>query len=845
MINSLIRDVVRSVGHSIGSIGIGNPLPFREDLNFYSKSRSGLTLIDDYGNNATLLPGVAQFNTSGTVNLVLTTPITLTTGEIILHGNQAYLSAGGGLYQGGGGTNWLNVRNSTTIYYQIQSVFKTFSFPSIPTTGINIFRIVITNDGTTKVRIYLNGVESTTGQVNYGASLTVSISTIGSHAVNQISYVNIISGTTPVLTMYPLGKGPYEYNLANTSNNGTWSATPTTVYLAGASTYLMDYGFSIYEKPGVADQYVPYGGSTTYLTGTLDYQLKETFAGNLTKYNLAPALIQFSGATFDRSNTDIWEDAARTGYYDATSATTKKRWHSSELNQYYLHNWAKTAYKDIIFTKYQDYQTETGRILQEIFCYNYAKPTYQAVYNYTKYKGAVIDLTSAFTVNTISGDLTWTDSYNGTAYYQIWRSVNNRTRTLVGTTALGATSFSDTTCKQAANIKYFILPIVNGKVCAYNSSTVFQSPFCFKTDQSTLTQVKVTYLVINSGTTVINWGDGNTTSCTVGTNSNKTHDYASTGQYNIWLTGDLNGISQIDIREQSTFYGDITNWVSPKELYLLHAYSCNFSGDVTDHGNYFTDIQVTYVINNNNASLTGDISAWRFAGKAMRDVHFENTAIYGDITNWTFPVSTEAGPSHWVLPTPDIYGDISDWTIPEGTTWLAIDGRYVYCDMSKFYVPNTLTVLGLNSQSSGHTSKIYGDMSNFAFPTTTSAYDVGITISNTDVIGDLSGINIPVFTRPVNLTMSYNYFTKLFRGDYKWIKTFDFQYNYCNSTEIDAWLSYVDNYFTGGVVPMTNAVYYVSGTNMGTPSAAGLASRTSIINKYVAAGFTCTITVNT
>ena len=65
-------------------------------------------------------------------------------------------------------------------------------------------------------------------------------------------------------------------------------------------------------------------------------------------------------------------------------------------------------------------------------------------------------LSASFTVNTISGDLTWTDNSAGKAQYEIYSSTNGGDYALLTTTSAGATSYSDITCRQNASVVYRI-----------------------------------------------------------------------------------------------------------------------------------------------------------------------------------------------------------------------------------------------------------------------------------------------------------------------------------------------------------------------------------------------------
>ena len=118
-------------------------------------------------------------------------------------------------------------------------------------------------------------------------------------------------------------------------------------------------------------------------------------------------------------------------------------------------------------------------------------------------------LSASFTVNTISGDLTWTDNTGGVAQYEIYSSYNGNSYVYLGTTTAGATSYSDTTCKQNASVVYRIRAKYYSLYSDYVAASAVITPLCWKTDQSTLTAVVINELNIATGKTVtVNWGEG-------------------------------------------------------------------------------------------------------------------------------------------------------------------------------------------------------------------------------------------------------------------------------------------------------------------------------------------------
>ena len=824
-----------------------------QDLNFWSKSRDGLTLVDEFGNNATILPTVAIFSPSGvSTYLNLNTSLAIAEGEIEVHALQEIPEASPhGIITGTGGGSKIQIRTATQIGTSIASAWKFFDFEEgvISLTSINEIKLVIRVDaGVTKTRCYCNGIESTSGELAYADTrsfIVNNIGVVGANVTAEISYVNVINNSENLLKVYPSGLGLYEYDVSGSGNNCVWEGTPSYVFRSEGSTYLMDNGFTVYNKPGKLDEYVPSGASADYIVNALEYLVKGDYEGSLTKYNLAPALIQMVGSVWDRSNTTIWNDLARGGFYNDSDSNTKKRWHSTELNQANFKFWANEDYKEIVFSKFENNTLEAGRMLEELMAFDTVRTesVLTKTLRYTNYNFNVKNFTSQFVINTTLAQLDWDDDLEGLASYEIWRSINGATKTLIFTTEAGAETYNDTSCKQGAWMKYSIRAKIGNWYSAFSDATIFQSPLCFKTNQSILTPLVFQDLTINSGTVNINWGDGTSDNYTNGLNPNITKNYENEGQYNVCLSGDIRRIITLGCYDQLTSYGDISNWILPYDLITFHCYGNSFTGDISDHINYFSPNLRIYDMQH-LTGITGDISDWRFGNTNVYDVHFEGTGVTGDITNWTFPETVNANSAKLTLFDTALTGDISNWRLPDGIHWLTILGTNITCNWTDFYFPSTLILLQANTLAI-HTNTFSGDVSGWVLPSD----DIGHYVFNfqfeySNLIGDMSGVNIPVFTKKAALSFSHNSITKMPRGDFKWISEFDFSYNSCDSEEIDALLAYVDAYFTEGVVPLTNATYTLNGVGMGIPSASGLISRQSIIDKYVAAEKTCTITVN-
>lgn len=140
---------------------------------------------------------------------------------------------------------------------------------------------------------------------------------------------------------------------------------------SGNDNQCLNIGYSVWQKSGSADEYVPYiSANTPYdasaaLSGYAKYR---DYPGSATAYNLYPSLVGFNEtssadaklAIFDRSNTTRQSATSRAGiFYDATSLATKSRYYCSptsspfapEFKYETLKTFFNTGYKHMIFSK--------------------------------------------------------------------------------------------------------------------------------------------------------------------------------------------------------------------------------------------------------------------------------------------------------------------------------------------------------------------------------------------------------------------------------------------------------------------------------------------------------------
>ena len=187
-------------------------------------------------------------------------------------------------------------------------------------------------------------------------------------------------------------------------------------------------------------------------------------------------------------------------------------------------------------------------------------------------------LSASFTVDTISGDLTWTDNSGGKAQYEIHSSTNSGAYTLLATTFAGSTSYSDTSCKQNASVIYRIRAKIGGLYSDYVTATALVTPLCWKTNQSTLNTVTIATLNIVAGySVVVNWGDG-TSNTYSGNNSTITKNYTSTGTYNISVSGDTDKIGTLTHNGGVTSYENLSKFMIPDNITTWRMYNTPFTG---------------------------------------------------------------------------------------------------------------------------------------------------------------------------------------------------------------------------------------------------------------------------
>ena len=156
----------------------------------------------------------------------------------------------------------------------------------------------------------------------------------------------------------------------------------------------------------------------------------------------------------------------------------------------------------------------------------------------------------------------------------------------------------------------------------------------FLNDQTSLNTTTFTIKGTNGKTVYINWGDENTTTCSMtGLNVNYDHDYVSEGTYNVSFSGDLDEITHFKCIE-SSISGDIA-WISGlASLKYIFFGDSNVSGDVANLAG-LTNLETIYLY---NTSVTGDMSSLSTA-TLLLNLFLQGSDVSGDIADLSTLIS--------------------------------------------------------------------------------------------------------------------------------------------------------------------------------------------------------------
>jgi len=355
---------------------------FYDPSRLWLKSRSDLDMIDEYGNDAKIIPVMGTMTPNDYVYE------TVSGWEAT--DSSSYLEIS--FYNTGVGINYLfgSYGNAVTRYFR-----------SYVSSGI-VYLDIQQNYGTIfRNRLYIQGAVSVGWHVvrfwnaaghyyatlDGGATLSVGAGLFMGDGVDDGKWIDQVlarvnlsigaiidsGGLSPSADDIPLryiqwgakhkwvfsASGNYVFDSIG-DNHLTWVGNTHFSYDLDADTSFLDDGFSIWYKEGEELEYVPYSSGVPHDVSAFltDYEKMTDHDGNLTGYNLAPSLLDFDYynltpvaiAVLDRSNVTYQTAVSRaSSYYDAGNPY---RYHSSELGNAPLYNaFFNVGYKGMYFSK--------------------------------------------------------------------------------------------------------------------------------------------------------------------------------------------------------------------------------------------------------------------------------------------------------------------------------------------------------------------------------------------------------------------------------------------------------------------------------------------------------------
>lgn len=361
----------------------------QDDLNFWAKSRSGLTFVDEYGNDASILVPTAYFN--GTDNKL--------SGSVVVGGNAWDCTIKVKLHNAAGNSPLLNCGGYTGVVKGLMMRVNNGTlqvFTSDGTTAVSAnFATGLTNDTLYTIRVQWSGVTGETMTVTTNGAALTSTTNKGwaDNSTNALCFANyatiygnitLVEATGTfgnlVFSLFPNGLSTEEIGIAATPVKLSWAgAVGHSVYDTGSAHYL-DNGFSIWKDNSDIYQYVPNDLSGNFLD--VDALLAGTYANisqiaGSVNHNLWNSYIRFAGDFFDRSNTTIWNDTSReSAYY---SESTPKDFYITELNFKTLKTWLNVGYKGKFFIKADEQSVEDTTTIDELFCYTTDKTSHDEI----------------------------------------------------------------------------------------------------------------------------------------------------------------------------------------------------------------------------------------------------------------------------------------------------------------------------------------------------------------------------------------------------------------------------------------------------------------------------------
>ena len=410
--------------------------------------------------------------------------------------------------------------------------------------------------------------------------------------------------------------------------------------------------------------------------------------------------------------------------------------------------------------------------------------------------------------------ITWTQDAKCTDEdgFEIWVSINGGAYALLDTVLADVLLYDDTTDYAGNQVTY--------KVRAYKGTTYSN----FTDESEIVIEPDITNLAVA-------WAE----------------DHAV-----VTFDGTAGWETELETSRDNITYSLVTTIVAGTETYTDHTwqgitvYYRARAKKVLEYGDYCTAVNIVTPLvfkydNDPYAALsigglglpagkTVRFSWGTFTGGAERYTDYTlNTAIQHD-----YNIADEPGDPRYVK----ISGDINSIT-----TLVISSNVRCYGDLSKWILPTGLTQLYLNICA------FTGDISGWG---TLPSGLVNFRIYRNGFTGDLSSWIISTSASTIIYledTDGKNEFTGIPRGNCHQCEnaTAGLYMLRCAvaTAGVDAWLAWFNTFLVTNT-PVRNSLFQISGTGMGIPTGGNAnANRLGIIAKYVAAGFTATITNNT
>ena len=177
---------------------------------------------------------------------------------------------------------------------------------------------------------------------------------------------------------YPLGTQGFGYDYSGNDRTLTTSGVPAIEYSTFGSRQGLNMGYDIWLKYSEEPVYVAHtdlGEST--IDALAGYTKYGSFDGNLTQHNGTRSKILFTNNFFDRSNITIYSDSARsvlaTDQYNFYDSTTPKKWDIEELNNEAFELFFNVDYANRVYMKGNNNPYDTNKNWQELIVYNTKK----------------------------------------------------------------------------------------------------------------------------------------------------------------------------------------------------------------------------------------------------------------------------------------------------------------------------------------------------------------------------------------------------------------------------------------------------------------------------------------